>query len=124
MEKAQIDPWVAEYCAKRRSERFPGCRRTVTGQALIGAYDWGVLDAVKAMHIDTRFPADGELLSMERPDCESAFRSWALAAGLPVHMAESGLNRFHADDRTEWAWQAWCAALSAAFAPADSDSTP
>lgn len=57
------------------------------------------------------FPADGELLHMERFDERAAFWKWALGVGLPQHMEESGLGRFHADDRTEWAWQGWCAAL-------------
>lgn len=55
------------------------------------------------------FPSDGETLYMERDG--NAFWVWARDAGLPLHMAESGTGRFHADDRTEWAWQAWCAAL-------------
>lgn len=60
------------------------------------------------------FPADGELLHMERFDDRAAFWKWALGVGLPQHMEESGLGRFHADDRTEWAWQAWCAAAALA----------
>lgn len=66
------------------------------------------------------FPADGELLNMEDGERANAFWRWSKAAGLPLHMAESGLNRFHADDRAEWAWQAWCAALAKpASSPAD-----
>lgn len=68
------------------------------------------------------FPADGELLNMEDGERANAFWRWSKAAGLPLHMAESGLNRFQADDRTEWAWQAWCAALAEpASSPAGGD---
>lgn len=86
---------------KRAFALMQKARRTATESAL---------SEKQAREKAVTFPGDGELLQMEHPSHEDAFRRWALAAGLPVHMAESGLSRFHADDRTEWAWQAWCAA--------------
>lgn len=61
-------------------------------------------------------PMDGELAAMERSD-RSDFERWARKTALPLHMAESGLSRFYADDRTEWAWQGWIAAEPAPALP-------
>lgn len=54
---------------------------------------------------DAPFPADGEWLSMEQSERRNTFEEWARTTPLPLHMAESGIGRFYADDRTEWAWQ-------------------
>lgn len=70
---------------------------------------------------EAAFPADGELASMERSDSFNAFDKWARSSGLPLHMAESGLGRFYADDRTEWAWQSWCCLAKPASEPAGGD---
>lgn len=56
------------------------------------------------------FPADGELMVMENGHRSCDFERWANRVDLPLHMAESGLGRFYADDRTEWAWHGWIAA--------------
>lgn len=58
------------------------------------------------------FPADGELMVMENGHRSCDFERWSRGFELPLHMAESGLGRFYADDRTEWAWHSWSAALA------------
>lgn len=67
------------------------------------------------------FPADGEWLSMEHAERRNTFEDWARKTPLPLHMAESGMGRFYADDRTEWAWQTF-ALCGGAVAKAERDA--
>jgi len=66
----------------------------------------------EAEPVAVAFPADGELMVMENGHRSNDFERWARGFELPLHMAESGLGRFYKDDRTEWAWHSWSAALA------------